>query len=96
MWSSLIFGRSQSQRTRRRACHEALEGRRLLSFAPAVSYAVGIDPESVVTADFNNDGHLDVATANAGANTFSVLLGNADARLGCVPVSRGTCPHGPG
>jgi hypothetical protein len=30
----------------------------------------------VVTADFNNDGHLDLATANAGANTVSVLLGD--------------------
>ena len=31
-----------------------------------------------MTGDFNNDGRLDVATANAGGGNVSVLLGNAD------------------
>jgi len=67
-----------------RACLEALESRRLLSFAPAVNYAVGTQPQDVVTADFNNDGRLDLATGNATfdnwetGNTVSVRLGNAN------------------
>jgi hypothetical protein len=60
-----------------RPCVEALEDRCLLSFNPPVSYAVGANPNAVVTADFNNDGRLDLATANAGDNTVSVLPGNA-------------------
>jgi hypothetical protein len=61
-----------------RPCVEALEDRCLLSFNPPVSYAVGASPHAVVTADFNNDGRLDLATANNIDNTVSVLLGNAD------------------
>lgn len=38
-------------------------------------YGVGSGPQAVVTADFNNDGRLDLATANDD-NTVSVLLGN--------------------
>src|SRR5262245_3831702 len=57
---------------------EQLEDRCVLSFSPAVSYPVGTNPQVVVTADFNNDGRLDLATANYGDNTVSVLLGNAN------------------
>jgi hypothetical protein len=38
----------------------------------------------VVTADFNNDGHLDLATANAGGNTVSVLLGDGRGGFGAA------------
>ena len=34
---------------------ELLEDRCLLSFSPAVSYAVGTSPQAVLTADFNAD-----------------------------------------
>jgi hypothetical protein len=54
-----------------------LEDRRLLAFDPAVSYAAGSYPWAVVTADFNKDNHLDLATANAGDGSVSVLLGYA-------------------
>ena len=37
---------------------------------------VGSDPKSVAVGDFNGDGKLDLAVANAGSNTVSVLLGN--------------------
>jgi hypothetical protein len=57
---------------------EVLEDRCLLSFSPVASFTVGINPQAVVTADFNGDGRLDLATANAGDNTVSVLLGNAN------------------
>ena len=54
---------------------EPLEERRLLAFNPAVDYPVGVNPVHVVTADFNSDGRLDLATDNA---NLSVMLGNAD------------------
>jgi hypothetical protein len=40
---------------------------------PAVPY-----PQVVAVGDFNNDGKLDVVTANAGGGSLSVLLGNGD------------------
>jgi trimeric autotransporter adhesin len=65
-----------------RACFETLEDRRMLSFSPATSFPVGTNPQAVVTADFNNDGKLDLATSNydgaTGDGSVSVLLGNGD------------------
>jgi hypothetical protein len=45
---------------------------------PVANLSVGIDPQAVVAADFNNDGRVDLATANVGSHNVSVLLGNAD------------------
>jgi hypothetical protein len=39
---------------------------------------VGNNPSEVVTADFNGDGHLDLAVANRNSWTISILLGNGD------------------
>ena len=50
----------------------------MLAFDLAVDYGVGASPQSVVTADFDNDGRMDVATANSGSNSVSVLLGNGN------------------
>jgi hypothetical protein len=41
-------------------------------------YSVGSAPQSVATGDFNGDGKLDLAVANYGDNTVSILLGNND------------------
>jgi hypothetical protein len=57
---------------------EALEDRTLPSFYAPVSYATDTSPYAVVTADFNRDGRLDLAVANYGSNTVSILLGNGD------------------
>jgi hypothetical protein len=65
-------------RKNRRSRFEALEDRCLLSLTPAVSYPVGTDPQAIVAADFNDDGRLDLATANTGGNTVSVLLASAN------------------
>ena len=40
--------------------------------------AVGAIPQAILAADFNNDGKLDLATANFGDGTVTVLLGNGD------------------
>jgi hypothetical protein len=41
-------------------------------------FAVGQYPEPVAEGDFNGDGKLDLAIANASSNTVSVLLGKGD------------------
>jgi hypothetical protein len=88
MWIHTFFKSLTSTPTRRRPnrrrppasrlCLETLEDRCLLSFNPAVSYAAGINPQAVLTADFNGDGRLDLAVANYSSNTVSILLGNAN------------------
>ena len=50
----------------------------MVPFETAHSYAVGILPESVAVGDFNGDGKLDLAVANQGSGTVSILLGNGD------------------
>jgi len=55
------------------------------SFEAPTAYPVGTGPASIVAGDFNSDGNLDLAVANAnctfnscGPGTVSVLLGNGD------------------
>jgi hypothetical protein len=48
------------------------------TFQPAVEYATGAGPWALAVGDFNGDGHLDVVTANDGAETVSLLLGKGD------------------
>jgi hypothetical protein len=53
------------------------------TFQPQVTYAVGSDaagaaPNTIVAGDFTGDGHTDLAVANGGSDTVSVLLGNGD------------------
>jgi trimeric autotransporter adhesin len=43
-------------------------------FTAQQSYAVGTDPVSLAAGDFNGDGKPDLASANNGSNTISVLL----------------------
>jgi hypothetical protein len=45
---------------------------------PTLDYSTGQEPVGIVSDDFNGDGTPDLATANFGANTVSVLLGNGD------------------
>ena len=37
---------------------------------------VGQEPPTAVTADFNQDGHADLAVTNRGAGTLSILFGD--------------------
>lgn len=43
-----------------------------------VSHPTGQCPASVAVADYNRDGHLDLATANFESHSISVLDGNGD------------------
>ena len=77
----------QSQlRRRRQRAHlqlECLESRRLLTFAPAIDIFVETDPQAVVAADFNNDGHVDLATTGGNYRSrVSVRLGDGAGGFG--------------
>jgi hypothetical protein len=42
------------------------------------TFPVGNNPSAIVTADFNGDGYADVAVANSGDNTVSILAGDGN------------------
>jgi len=61
---------------------QGVEGIAFGTFAPAVHYAVQTYPYSLALADFNHDGILDMAVANAGSGTVSILRGNGSGGFG--------------
>jgi hypothetical protein len=83
---------------RTRLSVEALDGRCLPSFSPAVSYPTGVNLRETVTADFDNDGHLDLATSNFDPTTsssrVSVLLGDGVGGFGAPRHSAGGASGG--
>jgi uncharacterized protein YjdB len=63
-------------------------------FQPAAAYPTGKSPFAAAAGDFNGDGKLDLAVANAGDNTVSVLLGNGDGTFqSAVSYAAGTYPY---
>ncbi len=46
------------------------------SFSSPITYSIGYDslPSSMTTGDFNNDNYVDIAVANYGTNTVSILF----------------------
>lgn len=72
---------------------EPLEARRLMALTTLAEYAVGANPQAIVAADFNNDGQLDLATANVWDDTVSVLLKGADG--GFQPAQSWPTGNGP-
>jgi hypothetical protein len=50
-------------------------------FQARPDFVTGIDPQSVVVGDFNQDSKLDLVTANFKDNSLSVLLGNGSGRF---------------
>ena len=59
----------------------------------ASSPVVGSSPRSIVQGDFNGDGITDLAVANSGAGTVSLLLGVGDGTFGVIaPVSTNYYP----
>jgi hypothetical protein len=49
-----------------------------IEVANSVNYPLSTSPEAVVVADFNGDGHPDIAVANSGSGNVSVLVNNGD------------------
>ena len=49
-----------------------------LTFADPVFFDVDTNPESVLVADLNADGHADLVSANYAPDNVSVLLGKGD------------------
>lgn len=47
-------------------------------FTTIPTIAVGTNPLAVAVGDFNGDGILDLAVANSGSNSVSILIGNGD------------------
>jgi hypothetical protein len=78
--------RAGSAHARRHLHFETCEDRRMLSLTPAVNFTTEpATPSAIVTADFNNDGNLDLATcANALTGSFSVLLGDGAGGFGAA------------
>ncbi len=64
------------------------------SFAPKVDFATGVEPWSVAIGDLDGDGKPDLAVANQGSGTVS-LLRNADVlpTSSITPASEGTSPE---
>jgi hypothetical protein len=52
------------------------------TFGARTDVAAGSYPNSIAIGDYNGDGRADLATANYGANTVSVLLANVQGSLG--------------
>lgn len=66
---------------------------RLFDVAPGSPFGVGRRPASIVSGDLDGDGKLDLATANFGGDSVSVLLG--DGRGGFVNAPGSPFPAGP-
>ena len=66
-------------------------------FAPytdVTGVAVGANPYSITTGDFNKDGNADLATANVRGNTVSIRLGNGSGGfIAATDVAVGTNPY---
>jgi hypothetical protein len=55
------------------------------SFSAAIPVPVGPGPYGVVAGDFNDDGRVDLCTANNARYSVSILLGNGDATFTSLP-----------
>jgi hypothetical protein len=64
------------------------------SLSPRVNYLVTMLPFDICAADFNNNGFIDIATADGGGNQVSILPGNGNGTFQPY-VSVSVAPDGP-
>jgi hypothetical protein len=64
-----------------------------LQFAAKVDHTTGSIPKSVAVGDFNGDGRQDLAAANDGGDTVSVLLGGGGTFATKVDYATGSTPQ---
>ena len=57
-----------------------------IKFLTGTNYPSGEYPSEAVVQDFNNDGVLDIASANINAGNISVFLGNPDGTFGPATI----------
>lgn len=62
------------------------------TFASGQEFPTGKEPKAIALADFNVDGKPDIVTANAGANSASVLIDN---NIGVLSASPSSLTFGP-
>ena len=95
--------RARAQQVKERASAASRLGRFATSpaaaFYPGIQYrgttSTGIIPTSVVSGDFNGDGHMDFVVANGYTSDLWMYLGNGDGTFQLpqiVPLSRGLSP----
>src|SRR5947199_855267 len=75
------------------------DGKGAFSQADRSPFSAGQDPTDIATGDFNGDGNLDVAIANHGVKSVTVLLGNGKGQFSFSPgspfsVESNPHPHG--
>lgn len=63
------------------------------NFGTAKSFTVGNTPRSIISADFNGDGKFDLATANEGPSSVSVLLGTGTGSFTGTTYGTGWAPY---
>ncbi len=68
---------------------------RAQSFSAPIHRDVGFNPYAVAVGDFNNDGKLDVAVANAVGDSVTLALGNGDGTfISSIEYNTGDTPEG--
>src|SRR6516165_4626027 len=86
-----IFARGNTSRFAVSLRAEPLEQRDAPAlFSPGQAIGVGTWPIAVLSADFNGDGHADLAVANENDSTVSIFLGNGTGQFASAagsPVS---------
>jgi len=66
-----------------------------LDFLNSSNPTTGVEPVSVAVGDFNGDGFPDLAVANYGSNTVTILLGNGNGTFTQAVYSPVTVGNGP-
>jgi WD40 repeat protein/tetratricopeptide (TPR) repeat protein len=65
--------------------------------APTPLLTTGVGPQAIASADFNSDGHLDLAVVNQTDNTVSIFLGDGSGNFTATPgppPATGQAPSG--